>query len=86
MKQQIVYYNKLTQSCGAKELVPAKHHVVQIQIVQHDLRNSHKHLLSLDSAIVAPNSHLKRAIKLLVDFLWYLFIKKEKLLTCKMQP
>lgn len=48
-----------SQGRGSEQLVPADHHGGQVEIVQHDLRHAHEHLLALDTTVVAPHRHLK---------------------------
>ena len=47
------------QRRGSEQLVPSDHDVGQVEVVEHDLRDAHEHLLALHAAVVAPNGHLK---------------------------
>lgn len=33
----------LSQGYVAKQLIPPEHHLIEVQFVQHDLRNAHEH-------------------------------------------
>jgi len=47
------------QWSGTEELVPSDDDVAQIQIVEHNLGNTHEYFLTLDSAVITPYSDLK---------------------------
>lgn len=48
------------QGLSVKQLVPSEHHLIEVQLIQYDLCNTHEHFFPLHAAIVTPYCHLRR--------------------------